>query len=103
MASHLLKYCHFHEDSAGEKMELRFLRDTTGREIDFVVLKNNKPIFAVECKTGENKISPHLKYFSERTDIPKFYQVHLGQKSYALNNKILMLPFSDFCQQLELI
>lgn len=53
VASHLLKYCHFLEDTEGFKMELRFLRDTDGREIDFVVLKDKKPIFAVESKTGE--------------------------------------------------
>jgi hypothetical protein len=31
-------------------MELRFLRDTDKREIDFVVIKDKKPLFAVECK-----------------------------------------------------
>ena len=80
VASHLLKYCHYHEDTQGDKMELRFLRDTEGREIDFVVLKNRKPLFAVECKSGERQASPHLKYFSERTSIPLFYQVHRGRK-----------------------
>jgi predicted AAA+ superfamily ATPase len=60
VASHLLKYCHFVEDTEGFKMEIRFLRDIEGREIDFVVLKNRKPLFAVECKVGEKKDSPHL-------------------------------------------
>jgi predicted AAA+ superfamily ATPase len=40
VASHLLKYCHYIQDSEGHTMELRYLRDTDGREIDFVVLKN---------------------------------------------------------------
>jgi predicted AAA+ superfamily ATPase len=78
VASHLLKYCHFHEDVHGDRMELRFLRDITGREVDFVVLRDRKPLFAVECKTGEKKNSPNLKYFADRTPIPIFYQVHLG-------------------------
>ncbi len=103
IASHLLKYCHYHEDSYGEKMELRFLRNTEGREIDFVVLKNNKPLFAVECKTGEKSASPHLKYFEQRTNIPKFYQVHRGTKSYAVNDKIEVLPFTEFCKKEILI
>ena len=33
-------------------------------------LKNKKAIFAVECKTGESKLSPHIKYFKE---IRNFY------------------------------
>ncbi len=78
VASHLLKYCHYLEDVQGYRMELRFLRDTDKREIDFVVLKDKKPMFAVECKQGEGSVSPHLFYFRDRTPIPHFYQVHLG-------------------------
>ena len=98
MASHLLKYCHLMEDTEGENMELRFLRDTDKREIDFVVLKNKKPLFAVECKTGEKNVSPHIHYFKHRTNIPKFYQVHLGSKHIEVDQKIEILPFWKFCQ-----
>ncbi len=102
VANHLLKYCHFLEDTEGERMELRFLRDTDKREIDFVVLKNKKPIFAVECKTGDKNISPHIEYFKNRTDIPKFYQVHLGNKHIELDKKTTLLPFWRFCKDLNL-
>lgn len=99
VASHLLKYCHFLEDTEGHKMELRFLRDTDGREIDFVVLKDKKPIFAVECKSGEQAPSKNIHYFKERTNIPKFYQVHLGQKHYEPAPAIEILPFTEFCKK----
>ena len=102
VASHLLKYCHYLEDTQGDKMELRFLRDTEGREIDFVVLKNKKPIFAVECKSGEKNVSPHLKYFAERTQIPKFYQIHRGGREFSVSDNIRVLPFRDFCKDLGL-
>ncbi|TGL58673.1 ATP-binding protein [Leptospira ognonensis] len=82
VASQLLYYCHFQDDVNGYDMELRFVRDTDLREIDFVVLKNKKPIFAVECKTGDKKISSHLRYFKERLSIPFLYQVHLGEKEW---------------------
>lgn len=84
-------------------MELRFLRDISGREIDFVVLKNKQPVFAVECKSGEKNVSKHLNYFSERTVIPKFYQVHQGTLSYSVTDKIHVLPFSEFCKIENLI
>jgi predicted AAA+ superfamily ATPase len=103
VASHLLKFCHFLEDTQGHRMELRFLRDIDGREVDFVVLKNQKPIFAVECKTAETKISPHLDYFAARTTIPKFYQVHRGTKRRSISDRIQLIPFDDFCQTEKLV
>jgi hypothetical protein len=78
-------------------MELRFLRDIERREIDFVVLKKNKPLFAVECKTGEKSLSPHIQYFKERTTIPKFFQVHLGVKDFSVGAGIRVMPFLRFC------
>ncbi|HSF19972.1 MAG TPA: DUF4143 domain-containing protein [Vicinamibacteria bacterium] len=53
VASQLLKYCHWIEDTEGHSMELRYLRDTDKREVDFVVLREREPVFAVECKSGE--------------------------------------------------
>lgn len=103
VACHLLKFCHFQEDAFGEKMELRFLRDIEKREIDFVVLRDKKPIFAVECKTGEKQISPAIRYFKERTNIPKFYQVHLGKKSSEPEAGVRILPFIEFCREAQLV
>ncbi len=103
VASHLLKYCHFHEDTEGDAMELRYLKDTDGREIDFVVLKNKKPIFAVECKTGEGNLSKHIPYFKDRTNIPYFYQVHRGTKDYLAIKDCRVIPFSRFCEEVGLV
>jgi len=102
VASHLLKFCHFEQDTQGHKMELRFLRDVTGREVDFVVLRDKIPIFAVECKSGEKGASPHLNYFSARTSIPTFFQVHQGTREYSSSDKIHVLPFAKFCKKLKL-
>ena len=102
VASSLLKYCHFHEDTEGETMELRFLRDVEKRELDFVVIKNKKPMFAVECKTGEKQVSRHIHYFKQRTQIPQFYQVHLGTKHYEPESGISVLPFAAFCKKVGL-
>ena len=101
IASQLLKYCQFIEDTEGYRMELRFLRDTDKREIDFVVLKDRKPMFAVECKTGDKDVSPSIYYFKERVQIPKFYQVHQGQKDYKKNG-VRVLPVPTLCEELDL-
>ncbi len=101
VASQLLKYCHFMEDTQGYHMGLRFIRDTDKREVDFVVLKEGRPMFAVECKSGEKNINQSLFYFMERTAIPKFYQVHQGRKDYEKKG-VRVLPIHTFCKELGL-
>lgn len=98
VGSHLLKFCHFHEDYNGDTMDLRYLRDVDGREVDFLVLKNKKPLFAVECKSGERNLSKSLLYFKERLNIPKIYQVHKGVSDFGNEEKGgRVLPFIKFC------
>lgn len=79
VASALLKYCHWIEDTQGIPMDLRYLRDTDKREVDFVVVRKRAPVFAVECKTSDRDLDPALMYFAERVPIPRFFQVHLGE------------------------
>lgn len=99
VASHLLKFCHYHEDYNGDRMELRYIRDVEGREIDFLVLKNKKPLFAVECKTGDKNKSKHLEYFKTRLSIPKVYQVHQATSDFGNELKDgRVIPFRKFCQ-----
>jgi hypothetical protein len=101
VASQLLKYCHLAEDAEGHRMELRYLRDTDRREVDFVVMRDRRPVFAVECKTGERSISKSVGYFAERTPIPHFYQVHQGEDRYERGN-VTVLPFTNFCTELAM-
>ena len=101
VACHLLKHCHYVEDTQGHRMELRFIRDTDRREVDFVVIRDGEPLFAVECKSGDRSPSRFIDYFRQRTGIPEFYQVHLGERDY-LSNGIRVLPFNTFCTELDL-
>jgi len=101
VAGQLLKYCHFVEDTQGHVMELRFLRDTDRREVDFVVLRDRRPLFAVECKTGERAIGPAVRYFAERTGVPRFFQVHRGDRHYS-TGRVTVLPFTRFCVDLAM-
>jgi uncharacterized protein len=99
VASQLLKYCHWQEDFEGHRMELRFLRDTDRREVDFIVLRNKKPLFAIECKTGERTLSPALRYFKERIAIPELFQVHLGSKD-VVQDGIRIAPWAKVAAHL---
>lgn len=79
-------------------MELRYLRDTDKREVDFVIIKDRKPIFAVECKLNDRSPSSHLFYFKEWTKIPRFYQVSLEGEEKSVATDILITSFKHFCR-----
>jgi hypothetical protein len=103
VASHLLKYCDFVEDTEGYKMELRYLRDTDGREVDFVVLKENRPLFAVECKVGDKAEAKEIRYFAQRLKIPQYYLVHLGTKDFEhATLPLRVCPFEKFVRECKL-
>jgi predicted AAA+ superfamily ATPase len=84
-------------------MELRYLRDTDGREIDFVVIKDKKPLFAVECKLKERSLSSHIRYFKQRTNIPQFYQVHTEEDEAQISDGITITSFLKFCDYEKMV
>jgi hypothetical protein len=64
-------------------------------------LIQRRPLFAVECKSGEKAISPAVHYFAERTPIPHFYQAHLGEPHHS-SGKVTVLPFVELCREPQL-
>jgi predicted AAA+ superfamily ATPase len=96
VASHLLKFCHFLEDTEGYDAKLCYLRDVDGREVDFLVTLKNEPWFAVEVKTSDSNPSASLKYFGDRLRIPFLYQVVLDTKVDILNQNIRVMPVDKF-------
>jgi hypothetical protein len=79
VASHFLKLSHFFYDTEGLKINLNFLRDQDGHEVDLLLSLGQKPLIAVEVKNKDTQISKHLKYFQKKLAIPYSYQV-VGQK-----------------------
>ncbi len=75
VGSHLLKLVHWLHDHEGFKTGLYFLRDTSKREVDFLVTVDEKPWFAIEVKLNDDSLAPNLRYFREKLNIPFAYQV----------------------------
>jgi hypothetical protein len=96
VALHLLKLCHFLQDHEGFDVELHYLRDRAGREVDFLVTVDRKPWLAVEAKTGETRIDPSLRYFRDRLGIPHVYQVVLDAPRDFTENGIRCVPARQF-------
>lgn len=98
---HLLRLVHFLEDIHGEKAELRYFRDVTGREVDAIVLRKGKPWLAVECKMSDQPLDPSLRYLLERTNIPWAFQVSFnGTDDRELvkigTSKVRLMPAAKF-------
>jgi predicted AAA+ superfamily ATPase len=77
-ACHLLKAVEGWTDLGLGSFELRYLRDTHKREVDFLVIRDGEPWFLVEAKHGERSISPHLAYFQKQTGAQHAFQVSMS-------------------------
>jgi predicted AAA+ superfamily ATPase len=66
VAVHLMKWCRLFQDSEGCDLELRYFRDVDKREVDFVLLEEDRPLQFIQCKTSEKKVSPSLLYLKKR-------------------------------------
>lgn len=77
VACHLLKYCHYLEDTQGREMELRYFRDIDLREVDFVLMEDTKPMHFIEVKTTERKKNKALRYLKLRFPDTKATQIAL--------------------------
>ena len=93
MASHLLKWVHFEQDARGRDLELRYFRDTDGREVDFVVVEGRRPQLLVECKWGDSTVDRGLRYLKVRFPDAEAWQVSAtGSKDYLTPDGIRVSP-----------
>lgn len=97
VASALLKWVHFQQDTKGEENHLFYFRDVEGREIDFVITLEKKPILFIECKWNDSSISPGLKYMKERFPKASAWQISaIGKKDYLNETGIHVCPATEF-------
>lgn len=93
VASHLLKWTHYRQDTEGRDLELRYFRDVEGREVDFVVTERRQPFLLVECKSGDAAVEGSLRYLKERFPQADAWQVSAtGSKDYVTPEGIRVAP-----------
>jgi len=76
--------------------ELMYIRDKEKREVDFVVIKDKRPVALFEAKEGDEAINPSGKFFAKKLEIP-FYQIsprHAGVEAFPGN--CFKIPASNF-------
>jgi len=75
VACHLLKAVQWWTDIGLGDFELRHLRDTNKREVDFAVIRDGEPWFLVEVRTsGRRTVSPSLHYFAGQLGVKHAFQ-----------------------------
>lgn len=93
VASHLLKWVHYRQDVEGRDLELRYFRDTDGREVDFVVTEQRQPILLVEAKRGDERPERSLRYLKERFPEATAWQISAhGTRDYVSADRIRVAP-----------
>ncbi len=101
VASHLLKWVEFQIDTEGRPLELRYFRDIDGREVDFVVVERNAPIALVECKLGDDAVSPGLHYLKARFPGVTAWQVSArGVRDYQSAEGVRVAPVVRLLREL---
>jgi predicted AAA+ superfamily ATPase len=75
VALHLLQKIHYIQDFEGHKIELYFLRDKEKREIDFLIVHENKPIEMIKVKWKKENLSNNFDYFQKKLNIEKKTQI----------------------------
>ena len=101
IGSHLLKWCHFVEDTEGYDMDLRYFRDREQREVDFVILKNQKPILFCEVKSHDKTFSPHLRYLKMKFPQVRAIQITLNPVQHTISaDGLELISALDFLQEL---
>ncbi len=82
-------------------MELRYFRDVDGREVDFVVVENKRPLLAVECKWSDAEIAKGLNYFKAKFPSCEAWQISaIGKKDYVSPAGIRVVPAPEYLKKL---
>ena len=103
-ACHLLKAVEGWTDLGLGVFELRYIRDTQKREVDFVVIRDGNPWLLVEAKHGSVGLSSHLAVFQKQIGAPYAFQISMNADYVDVDcfsrNTPVVVPARTFFSQL---
>jgi len=93
VACHLLKWVHFEQDARGRDVDLRYFRDTDGREVDFVIVDRRRPVRLIECKWADVSVDRSLRYLKAKFPAAEAWQISAtGGRDYQTDEGIRVAP-----------
>ena len=102
-ASAFLKELHFVEDTTGSRCALHYLRDKEKREVDFLLLIDDKPLYLIEVKVSDDTFSPALFRYNNLIPSAKAIQIVLNLREKKMKNNIKMYPVSNFLKDFNIV
>jgi predicted AAA+ superfamily ATPase len=80
---------------------LRYFRDRDGREVDFVVTEDRRPILLVEAKLSDTDVDQSLRYLLARCPGATAWQVSAtGKKNYRTPEGVRVAPVMELLKTL---
>ncbi|MDP2855239.1 MAG: ATP-binding protein [Smithellaceae bacterium] len=76
--------------------EVMYIRDTAKREVDFVLVKDGKPLALFEVKESGRDIAPALRHFSRILKIPGYQIVRDIERAEAFPDNCFLIPAAAF-------
>jgi hypothetical protein len=62
-------------DTGQDSLALHYVRDKEKREVDFVIVRKNKPLILIACKCGDETPHSSLTYFAEKLKVGRAIQL----------------------------
>lgn len=97
----LLKHVQYLQDTAGEDISLRYVRTRDGREIDFVLCREDRITTLIEVKLTENRPSPGLIYFHGRAPHAAAFQLVQNLRQEESVNGVSVVAAGRWLSTLE--
>lgn len=91
VALHLLKLVHFYNDTGQASLELKYLRDKDGYEVDFLLTQKGKPICSIEAKLSDLNLDLSYRRFHRQWTVPHFQIISEESflRSYDSNSHVI--------------
>lgn len=96
LAVSLLKMAARFSETGLGTFEIMHIRNKEKREVDFVLVKNNKPIALFEAKDSDSEISKTGLYFGKQLSIPYFQIVRRCRKAEIFPGNSAIIPATNF-------
>jgi hypothetical protein len=86
VACHLLKATHWWSDLGHCDFDLFYLRTKEGKDVDFLVTRDQVPWFLLEVKRSKNApLNPNLKWFQQKTDAEFAFQIYFEREGQQVD------------------
>jgi predicted AAA+ superfamily ATPase len=97
VACELKKLAEFREDSEGYNIDLRYVRDKEGREVDFAWIEEGKLQELIEVKLSDDSVHKPLVYYSERLNPSRATQIVFNlRRSFSKARLNVLSPMERF-------